>query len=128
MQNSKRCLNTLLESSIEATAIAVAFFVIDISLSSNVYIRLKINYKLEFSPSELDALGIKLKTVSVTFKSGENGKLTYMGSVSFFGAVTFGVSGEFDLRTLVEKCNWDLCKYRFDPGKIDDALAKAGVL
>lgn len=84
--------------------------------------------KLEFSPSELDALGIKLKTVSVTFKSGENGKLIYMGSVSFFGAVTFGVSGEFDLRTLVEKCNWGLCKYRFDPGKIDDALAKAGVL
>ncbi|MDF5673250.1 hypothetical protein P3737_24525, partial [Vibrio parahaemolyticus] len=69
----------------------------------------------------------KLKAVSVTFKTTRDGVLTYSGSVSLFGVVSFGVTGQVNVRELLEQCEWGLCKYRFKPSKIDQALREAGV-
>ncbi|CAE6887606.1 hypothetical protein AB3Y13_11085 [Vibrio alginolyticus] len=82
--------------------------------------------KFEVSKEMVEELGIKLKSVSVTFQSHSDGNLTYSGSVSLFGVVTFGVTGQVNIRELVEKCEWGLCKYRFKPSKIDQALREAG--
>ncbi|MGR5113013.1 hypothetical protein [Vibrio jasicida] len=78
--------------------------------------------KFEVSKEMVEELGIKLKAVSVTFKTTHDGVLTYSGSVSFFG-----VAGQVNVRELLEQCEWGLCKYRFKPSKIDQALREAGV-
>ena len=83
--------------------------------------------KFEVSRELVEELGIKLRSVSVTFQSSSDGVLTYNGSVSFFGVVAFGVTGQVNIRELVEQCEWGLCKYRFKPSKIDQALREAGV-
>ncbi|PSU34572.1 hypothetical protein [Photobacterium lutimaris] len=75
---------------------------------------------------KIESMGIQLKTVSVTFKTTDDGALSYSGNVSFYGAVTFGVTGEVNLIELIKQCEWGLCKYRFDPEKIDKALMESG--
>ena len=44
--------------------------------------------KFEVSKEMVEELGIKLKAVSVTFKTTRDGVLTYSGSVSFFGVIS----------------------------------------
>lgn len=43
------------------------------------------------------------------------------------GVTTKLVTGQVNVRELLEQCEWRLCKYRFKPSKIDQALREAGV-
>lgn len=43
------------------------------------------------------------------------------------GVTTKLVTGQVNVRELLEQCEWGLCKYRFKPSKIDQALREAGV-
>ncbi|CAH1546094.1 conserved hypothetical protein [Vibrio jasicida] len=83
--------------------------------------------KFEVSKEMVEELGIKLKAVSVTFKTTRDGVLTYSGSVSFFCVVSFGVAGQVNVRELLEQCEWGFVSTDLRRVKLIKRSVKLGV-
>lgn len=64
-----------------------------------------------FSASDLvRQIGLSLRAVSVTFRSGSTGDLRYTATYRFAGAASLSVSGGIDVEALMMACSGWLCR------------------
>ncbi len=60
--------------------------------------------------SALQALGAKVRNISITFAKGEGSEVKYTAMVSFMKMASVSVSGEFNVEELILSCSGLLCK------------------
>lgn len=59
---------------------------------------------------EIRQLGLDLKVASIMFSSGQNGKIRYVASFSFFGSIQVEFSSALDIEKLILSCSGLLCR------------------
>jgi len=60
--------------------------------------------------SALQALGAKIKNVSISFTAGEDNNFSYIAMFSFSGAASISLSGSLNMEKLITSCSGLLCQ------------------